>query len=265
MKTYQVIWRLVRFSPGTFLAALLFSVAVFGLPVPLGLVTRAFFDTLTGHAPMAVGLGSVIALFVAVEIADVVTGKLDVRAAAAALPDMIEEPDASDEMEQAGPNEEEIDDTREGDIEEAAATDGAGRLQNRGRGCAAHPLPPASARGLAGRGAGAPPRRPVPAPAPVVRFWAGRSPGDGASTYAIPAARARWPRTRRAETGAHRAGAGGGARRALPGPGPLRSRKPRRGGFPGRAATAGWPPGSARTRPERGSCRRRSRTGGRGP
>lgn len=42
---------------------------------------------------------------------------------------------------------------------------------------------------------------PAPAAAPVVRFWAGRSPGDGASTYAIPAARARWAMAQIRENG----------------------------------------------------------------
>ena len=74
MKTYRVIGRLIRFSPGAFTAALLCAVATFGLPVPLGLVTRAFFDTLTGKAPAGVGLGGVIALFVVVESAGVLSG-----------------------------------------------------------------------------------------------------------------------------------------------------------------------------------------------
>jgi ATP-binding cassette, subfamily B, bacterial len=74
MKTYRVIGRLIRFSPGAFIAALLCAVATFGLPLPLGLVTRAFFDTLTGKAPAGVGLGGVIALLVVVEIAGVLSG-----------------------------------------------------------------------------------------------------------------------------------------------------------------------------------------------
>ena len=74
MKTYQVIGRLIRFSPGAFIAALLCAVARFGLPVPLGLVTRAVFDTLTGKAPAGVSLGGVIALLVVVEIAGVLSG-----------------------------------------------------------------------------------------------------------------------------------------------------------------------------------------------
>jgi ATP-binding cassette subfamily B protein len=67
VKTYQVIWRLIRFSPASFSAALLCSVAVFGLPVPLGLVTLTFFDRLNGAATVRNGVGAVIALFVVTE------------------------------------------------------------------------------------------------------------------------------------------------------------------------------------------------------
>ncbi|HEV7214911.1 MAG TPA: ABC transporter ATP-binding protein, partial [Chloroflexota bacterium] len=67
MKTYKVIWRLVRYTPLSCSAALLFSVAVFGLPVPLGLVTMAFFDRLSGAAPAGTSVGAIIALFVVVE------------------------------------------------------------------------------------------------------------------------------------------------------------------------------------------------------
>ncbi len=70
MPTYRVVWRLFTYSPVSFTAALLCSVAVFGLPVPLGLVTRAFFDALTQHAP-AGSIGGVIALFVVVEVAGI--------------------------------------------------------------------------------------------------------------------------------------------------------------------------------------------------
>lgn len=67
MKTYKVIWRLVRYRPLSGGAALLLSVAVFGLPVPLGLVTRAFFDTLSRAAPAGNGVGAIIVLFVVTE------------------------------------------------------------------------------------------------------------------------------------------------------------------------------------------------------
>jgi ATP-binding cassette subfamily B protein len=72
MNTYQIIWRLIRYSPGASTAAFLLAIAVFGLPVPLGLITRAFFDTLTGAAP-ASGTSGIIALFVMVETAGALT------------------------------------------------------------------------------------------------------------------------------------------------------------------------------------------------
>ena len=51
------------------------SVAVFGLPVPLGLVTRAFFDTITARAPADSGVAGVVALFVLVEVAGMLAGE----------------------------------------------------------------------------------------------------------------------------------------------------------------------------------------------
>lgn len=66
--TYRVILRLLRSAPAAFVAALACSIAVFGLPIPLGLVTRAFFDTLSGGATLANSLWAIIALFVAVEV-----------------------------------------------------------------------------------------------------------------------------------------------------------------------------------------------------
>ncbi|HEU5328845.1 MAG TPA: ABC transporter ATP-binding protein [Thermomicrobiales bacterium] len=68
LPTWRFIWRLIRREPGVFALALLCAVATFGLPVPLGLILRAFFDTLTGQAPAGVGIGALIALFVATEV-----------------------------------------------------------------------------------------------------------------------------------------------------------------------------------------------------
>jgi ATP-binding cassette subfamily B protein len=66
IKTWRVVTELIRFRPVTFALAVLFAVAVFGLPVPIGLIMRAFFDALTGQAPVTLGVGvaGLIALFV---------------------------------------------------------------------------------------------------------------------------------------------------------------------------------------------------------
>ena len=76
MKTWQVIWHLIRYRPGLFALNLALATATFGLPVPIGLIVRAFFDTLTGQAPLtaSVGIGGLIALFVATEVAGTAAG-----------------------------------------------------------------------------------------------------------------------------------------------------------------------------------------------
>jgi len=74
-KTWYVVWRLISYRPWTAAATLVMSVAVFGLPVPLGLVTRAFFDTITARAPADAGVAGVVALFVIVEVAGTLAGE----------------------------------------------------------------------------------------------------------------------------------------------------------------------------------------------
>ena len=51
-----------------------FAILYFGLPLGAGLVTRAFFDVLTGSAPAGLDVPTVIALFIAVEVVNVVVG-----------------------------------------------------------------------------------------------------------------------------------------------------------------------------------------------
>ena len=76
MRPVAVLLRLVRFSPGYFSLCVLFATLQYlVLPIPLGLATRAFFDTLSGR-PAALDAGSAIALLVAVQVADVLSGPL---------------------------------------------------------------------------------------------------------------------------------------------------------------------------------------------
>jgi ATP-binding cassette subfamily B protein len=74
MKTWQIVVRIIGFRPGLFALAVVFAIVTFGLPIPLGLITRAFFDALTGQAPVGVGVTELIALFVATSIAGMVAG-----------------------------------------------------------------------------------------------------------------------------------------------------------------------------------------------
>ncbi len=73
MKPMTMLIRLIRFSPGPFAGCVLFAtVAYCLLPIPLGLVTRAFFDALSGESA-GLNVGSAIALLVALQIGDLVT------------------------------------------------------------------------------------------------------------------------------------------------------------------------------------------------
>ena len=74
MRPITVLLRLVRFSPGWFAANTFFATLVyFILPIPLGLATRAFFDTLSGESA-GLNVWSAISLFVAVQIVEVLAG-----------------------------------------------------------------------------------------------------------------------------------------------------------------------------------------------
>jgi ATP-binding cassette subfamily B protein len=73
--TRPVWWvaaQLIRARPGYFAVCLFFATLTFSMPLAAGLVTRAFFDALTGHAPADLGVPAVIALFVVVTVADMV-------------------------------------------------------------------------------------------------------------------------------------------------------------------------------------------------
>jgi ATP-binding cassette, subfamily B, bacterial len=72
LKPITMLVRLMRFSPGSFACCVLFAtVAYCLLPIPLGLVTRAFFDALTGK-PVGLNVWSAIALLVALQMGDLV-------------------------------------------------------------------------------------------------------------------------------------------------------------------------------------------------
>jgi len=75
MRPIVVLLRLVRFSPRYFLACVLFaSVLFFWLPIPLGLLTRAFFDALSGQTSAGLNAWSAIAVLVALQLVEVFIG-----------------------------------------------------------------------------------------------------------------------------------------------------------------------------------------------
>ncbi|HUS15098.1 MAG TPA: ABC transporter ATP-binding protein [Chloroflexia bacterium] len=67
MTTGQLIWRLVRYRPGLYAASLLLWGLFYVMPLANGLILRAFFDALSGHAPAGLGVWSLIALLAAAE------------------------------------------------------------------------------------------------------------------------------------------------------------------------------------------------------
>ncbi len=64
MNTRRLIWRLVRYRPWLYGLEVMLWTATGLLPLLPGLLTRTFFDTLTGDAPAHVGLPALLALLV---------------------------------------------------------------------------------------------------------------------------------------------------------------------------------------------------------
>ncbi|MDQ3660416.1 MAG: ABC transporter ATP-binding protein/permease, partial [Actinomycetota bacterium] len=72
MRPIIVVVRLMRFSPGSFASCVLFATAAYCLlPIPLGLVTRGFFDALSTESA-GLNVWSAIALLVALQIGDLI-------------------------------------------------------------------------------------------------------------------------------------------------------------------------------------------------
>lgn len=69
MNAWSYGWKLCRARPGLFFVSLLLWMLFFGVPLLFGLITRAFFDTLTGDAPAQIGLWALLALLIGTEAA----------------------------------------------------------------------------------------------------------------------------------------------------------------------------------------------------
>lgn len=67
MKTWHTAWRLARVRPWLFAASMTLWIGVHTLPLSFGLITRWFFDALTGDGPAGMNVWSVIALLAATE------------------------------------------------------------------------------------------------------------------------------------------------------------------------------------------------------
>ena len=73
MGTGQAAIKLLRYSPGLFLLTILFRGADDLVPLLTGWVFKEFFDALTGDAQAGFTAWTLVALFIAVEIGDVIT------------------------------------------------------------------------------------------------------------------------------------------------------------------------------------------------
>jgi ATP-binding cassette subfamily B protein len=75
VKTWQIVFRIMRWRPVIYLLLLLFSVLVFGLPLANGLIMQALFNTLGGKDSGGPGLWDLLALLLAVEIGGIGFGQ----------------------------------------------------------------------------------------------------------------------------------------------------------------------------------------------
>ena len=73
MGTGQAAIKLLRYRPGLFLLTILFRGADDLVPLLTALVMKAFFDALTGDAQAGFDAWTLVALFIAVEVGDVIT------------------------------------------------------------------------------------------------------------------------------------------------------------------------------------------------
>ncbi len=64
MSTFSYMWRLIRYRPGWYMFNALVWTTIYLMPIVPGLVTKEFFDSLTGHAASGLGTWALISLLV---------------------------------------------------------------------------------------------------------------------------------------------------------------------------------------------------------
>ena len=69
LKTWYVNWRIIRYAPGVFGLHSAFALLYFAFQVFPGLIEKRIFDALSGAAPALISLWWLVALFVSVELA----------------------------------------------------------------------------------------------------------------------------------------------------------------------------------------------------
>jgi len=78
MNTVPFNWRLIRYAWPSFAWHSAFHIVFHALPVALGLIEKAVFDTITGAAPAALDLWALVALFVGVGVARLAISFVDI-------------------------------------------------------------------------------------------------------------------------------------------------------------------------------------------
>ena len=66
LKTWPFNWRLIRYRPWPYIVYSIFHMSFFIIQVIPGLIEKAVFDTITGAAPVTIGLWELIALYISV-------------------------------------------------------------------------------------------------------------------------------------------------------------------------------------------------------
>jgi len=69
MSTFSYMWRLIRYRPGWYVFNALVWTAIYLMPIVPGLITKEFFDSLTGHAATELGTWALVALLVGFALA----------------------------------------------------------------------------------------------------------------------------------------------------------------------------------------------------
>ncbi len=69
MSTFSYMWRMIRYRPGWYIFNALVWTAIYLMPVVPGLVTKEFFDSLTGHAATGLSIWALVALLVGFALA----------------------------------------------------------------------------------------------------------------------------------------------------------------------------------------------------
>ena len=72
MRTYHYLWRMIRYRPALYLADAVLWSLIHITPLIPGLISRAYFDTLTGVSPAALSVASIVIILLMFALARIV-------------------------------------------------------------------------------------------------------------------------------------------------------------------------------------------------